>query len=114
VRRSPSTVERVREKIASLGCDRVWVRGAGSQVLLGLRGHEPYARLTPVRECFFGLAFRDDQSLCEPCDDEAERTDVPASGPGWYPLLLIDALEDLVEHALVAVDALPIPAATDA
>jgi hypothetical protein len=106
-----STVERVRARIASLGCDRVWARGAGSQVLIGLRGEEAYARLTPVRESLFGLAFRDDETSnqCGPREGDAEQADVPASGPGWQPLLLIDALEDLVEHALVAVDALPDP-----
>jgi hypothetical protein len=83
-----SLVERVREKIADLGCERVWARGAGSQVLLGLRGEDVYARLTPVRDALYGLAFRS-------ADDR------------WEPLLLIDALEDVVEHALVAVDALP-------
>jgi hypothetical protein len=97
-----STVERVRERIASLGCDRVWARGSGSQVLLGLRGEGAYARLTPVRECLrealFGLAFR---------DDEDTSSSSPTSKRGWHPLLLVDTLEDLVEHALIAVDALP-------
>jgi hypothetical protein len=100
-----SAVERVREKIAALGCDRVWARGSGSQVLLGLRGADAYARLTPVRETLraslFGLAFRDEgeASATEPSS--------PASRRGWHPLLLVDTLEDLVEHALVAVDAIP-------
>ncbi len=88
-----STVERVREKIASLGCERVWARGAGSQVLLGLRGEEAYARLTPVRESLFGLAFRDE--------------DPSGGGRGWHPLVLVDTLEDLVEHALIAEGELP-------
>jgi hypothetical protein len=97
-----STVERVREKIAFLGCDRVWARGSGSQVLLGLRGEDAYARLTPVRDAVrgsvFGLAFR---------DEEASSADPPTSRRGWHPLLLVDTLEELVEHALVAVDAIP-------
>src|SRR5579859_3367882 len=88
-----SLVERVREKLAELGCERVWARGAGSQVLLGLRGEDAYARLTPVRDSLYGLAFRTVES--------------EAANPRWEPLLLIDVLEDLVEHALVAVDALP-------
>lgn len=96
-----STVERVREKMASLGCERVWARGAGSQVLIGLRGHDAYARLTPVRESLFGLAFHDEESPA----------DAP-SGRGWHPLILVDTLEDLVEHALIAEGALPL--ATDA
>jgi hypothetical protein len=98
-----SAVERVREKIASLGCDRVWARGSGSQVLLGLRGEDAYARLTPVRDSVrgsvFGLAFRD--------AGETSATEPPTSRRGWHPLLLVDTLEDLVEHALVAVDAIP-------
>jgi hypothetical protein len=97
-----STVERVREKIASLGCDGVWARGSGSQVLLGLRGKDAYARLTPVRDSvrqsLFGLAFRD--------EDDASFASKTARR-GWHPLLLVDTLEDLVEHALVAVDAIP-------
>jgi hypothetical protein len=97
-----STVERVRERIASLGCDRVWARGSGSQVLLGLRGEDAYARLTPVREslreALFGLAFR---------DEEDTSSSSPTSRRGWHPLLLVDTLEDIVEHALIAVDALP-------
>jgi hypothetical protein len=97
-----STVERVREKIASLGCDRVWARGSGSQVLLGLRGEDAYARLTPVRDAVrgsvFGLAFR---------DEETSSADPPTSRRGWHPLFLVDTLEELVEHALVAVDAIP-------
>lgn len=97
-----STVVRVRERIASFGCDRVWARGSGSQVLLGLRGEDAYARLTPVRDAVrgsvFGLAFR---------DEETPSADPPTSRRGWHPLLLVDTLEELVEHALVAVDAIP-------
>jgi hypothetical protein len=99
----------VREKITALGCDRVWARGAGSQVLLGLRGEGAYARLTPVRQALFGLAFREDEGTGRPADADAEASEVPASGPGWHPLLLVDTLEDLVEHALIAVDVLPEP-----
>ena len=80
-------VDRVRDAIASLGCDRVWARSAGPHVLLGLRGDDAFARLTPLGGGQFGLAFR---------------------GPStWEPLLLVDALADVVEHSLVAVDALP-------
>lgn len=80
-------VDRVRDAIASLGCDRVWARSAGPHVLLGLRGDDAFARLTPLGGGQFGLAFR-----------------APST---WEPLLLVDALADVVEHALVAVDALP-------
>jgi hypothetical protein len=73
-------------------------------VLLGLRGEDAYARLTPVRESvretLFGLAFRDDEDT--PSSSETSKR-------GWHPLLLVDTLEDLVEHALIAVDAIPEP-----
>jgi len=100
----------VREKIASLGCDRVWARGAGSQVLLGLRGEDAYARLTPVRDSLFGLAFRAEHPEHSEHAEQAEqgkRDEGAGSGPAssWHPLLLVDALEDVVEYALIAVDA---------
>jgi hypothetical protein len=104
-----SLVERVREKIASLGCDRVWARGAGSQVLLGLRGQDAYARLTPVRDSLFGLAFRaqSDAAVAAPTPSDAAQSEAASA---WHPLLLVDALEDVVEHALIAVDAVSVQA----
>jgi hypothetical protein len=93
-----SLVERVRERLAELGCERIWARGAGSQVLLGLRGEDAYARLTPVRDSLYGLAFR---------TPTPPPTAAVSPIHGWEPLLLVDTLEDLVEHALVAVDAIP-------
>jgi hypothetical protein len=89
-------VERVRERIAHLTCQCVWARGAGSHVLLGLRGEDAYARVSPIRGTLYGLAFRA----------------VTSRGHGhdrWDGLLLIDTLADVVEHALIAVDALSKP-----
>src|SRR5262249_14800019 len=102
-----SLVERVREKIASLGCDRVWARGAGAQVLLGLRGQDAYARLTPVRDSLFGLAFRAQTGAGVAAESDAAQSEAAAA---WHPLLLVDALEDVVEHALIAVDAVSVQA----
>jgi hypothetical protein len=58
--------------------------------LIGICGEEAYARVSPIRDALYGLAFR--------------------TGNGhdkWDGLLLIDTLADVVEHALIAVDALP-------
>ena len=71
---------------------KVWARSAGLHVLLGLRGQDAFARLTPLGGGAYGLAFR-------------------GSGPDgqreWEPLLLVDELEQVVEHALIAEGALP-------
>jgi hypothetical protein len=90
----PTLLERVRDAIDALDCDRVWARSAGSHVLIGLRGHDAFARLTPLGGGAYGLAFR---------ASEASTTHTNA----WEPLLLVDELVDVVEHALVAVDAIP-------
>jgi len=82
-------LERVRDVIAELAGTRVWARAAGSHVLLGLRGDDAFARLSPLGGASFGLAFR-------------------GAGPStgtWEPLLLVDELAAVVEHALIAVDA---------
>jgi len=89
-------VDRIHDAIADLapavaGGPDVWARGAEPHVLLGIQGEEAFARLTPLGGGLFGLSFR--------ARDE---------GASWDPLLLIDALEAVVEHALVAVEALPI------
>jgi hypothetical protein len=60
-----------------------------------VRAEDAYARLTPVRDSLYGLAFRS--------YDKGEGA--AHDSQGWEPLLLIDALEDLVEHALIAIDA---------
>jgi hypothetical protein len=78
----------------ALGSDGVWARSAGPHVLLGLHGSTPYARLTPLGGASYGLAFR---------AIEAETTHTNA----WEPLLLVDDLVSCIEHALVAVDAIP-------
>ncbi len=98
-----SLIERVHDAIAQLapavaGGPDVWARGAGPHVLLGLLGDEAFARLTPLGGGLFGLAFR---AL------DAAATPTPgATGAGaWEPLLLIDDLPSVVEHALVAVEA---------
>jgi hypothetical protein len=89
-------VDRIHDAIADLapavaGGPDVWARRSGRHLLLGLQGDEAFARLTPLGGGLFGLSFR--------CVDD----------PGaWEPMLLIDALEAVVEHALVAVEALPI------
>jgi hypothetical protein len=98
-----SLVERVRERIAGLGCDRVWARNAGSHVLLGVGEEEAFARLTPLGGASYGLAFRDASSA----------TAVSNVLINWE-MLLVDTLADVVEHALVAIDALELPATADA
>jgi hypothetical protein len=91
--RGRTLVERVRSVISLLGCGRVWAHAAGPHVLLGLRGDDAFARVTPVGGLAYGLAF------------SAPPTE--SRGGRWQPMLLVDALADVVEHALVAVDALP-------
>jgi hypothetical protein len=88
-------LQRVRDTISALGCARVWARGAGHHVLVGLPGGDAFARLTPLGGSAFGLAFR-------------AAVDDGSSALRWEPLFLVDELGELVEHALVAVDALGI------
>jgi hypothetical protein len=68
----------------------VWARRSGLHVVLGLEGGDAFARLTPLGDTQFGLAFR-------------------SHGPEttWEPLLLVDELEQVVEHALIAEGELP-------
>lgn len=88
-------LDRVSDEIDALGSETVWARTSGPHVLLGLRGHEAYARLTPLGGASYGLAFR---------AIEARTTHTNA----WEPLLLVDNLPSVIEHALVAVDAIPV------
>lgn len=90
-----SPLQRVRDAISSLGCPRVWARGIGHHVLVGLPGNDAFARLTPLGGSAFGLSFR---------------AVVAGGSPSlrWEPMFLVDELGELVEHALVAVDALGI------
>lgn len=80
---------------AVAGGHDVWARGAGPHVLLGLSGEEAFARLTPLGGGLFGLAFRALEARA-------------AHKNAWEPLLLIDELAAVVEHALVAVEAIVI------
>ena len=81
-------LDRVGDALASYGCAKVWVRGAGRHVLLSLGPEDPFARLTALGAGSYGLAFR--------------------GGPGgtWEPLL-VDTLAAVVEHALIGGRALP-------
>ena len=92
-------VDRVHDAIAQLapavaGGPDVWARSAGPHVLMGLSGDEAFARLTPLGGALFGLAFR--------------ALEATGEGGGWEPLLLVDDLPSVVEHALVAVEAVTI------
>jgi hypothetical protein len=64
-------------------------------VVVGLHGDDAFARLSPLGASAYGLAFR------APVDERS-------GTPRWEPLFLVDELRELVEHALVAVDALGI------
>jgi hypothetical protein len=94
----------VRDAIASHGCSRVWARGSGTHVLVGLPGDEAFARLTPLAGSAFGLAFRSPSVG----DGASQRKSGGPASVKWEPLLLVDELAELVEHALVAVDAVGI------
>jgi hypothetical protein len=98
-------VERVREAISTLGCSRVWARGSGPHVLVGFSGDEAFARLTPLGGSAYGLAFRTPSLGSRGAQQAAGYA---GKGSNWEPLLLIDELAELVEHALVAVDAVGI------
>lgn len=90
-----SFIERVRDYIDALGRPSmpVWVRASGPHVLLGLWQGDAFARLTPLGGGQYGLAFRAVEAK-------------PSHTNAWEPLLLVDELAQVVEHALVAVDAL--------
>ena len=92
--------DRVRRIARQLGCPTVWVRGAGPHIVLGLPGENAFARLSPIGGSSYGLAFR---SPVAP-DRRAATT------PSWEPLLLVDELRTVVEHALVGVSALDMDA----
>jgi hypothetical protein len=89
-----SALQLVRDAISALGSTRVWARGTGHHVLVGLAGDDAFARLTPLGGSAYGLAFRSHNE--------------GYAALRWEPMLLVDELGDLVEHALVAVDALGI------
>jgi hypothetical protein len=85
------SLQRVRAAISALRCPGAWARTAGRHVLVGLFDDEPFARLTPMPAGAFGLSFRS----CDPAE-------------GWAPMLLVDDLAEVVAHALVGADAIPI------
>lgn len=93
--------DRVREAARGLGCTIVWARAIGPHVLVGLGDSEAFARVTAMGGNAFGLAFR---SSHEGIDDGQPESK-------WEPMLLIDDLSDVVEHALVAEGALALEAA---
>ena len=88
---------RVRGAIEALGCtrERVWAKSSGANVLLGLARGEPFARVVPLGNGSYGLAFR-------AIEARAAHTNA------WEPLLLVDELEAVIEHALIAVDAVAV------
>ncbi|HZU85284.1 MAG TPA: hypothetical protein VE987_20275 [Polyangiaceae bacterium] len=76
-------LDRVADTLASLACTRVWVRGAGRHVLLGIAGQgAPFARVTALGGGSYGLAFQ----------GNVDRR---------WEVLLVDDLRSVVEHALV-------------
>jgi hypothetical protein len=99
-------VERVHKVATSLGCAGVWARATGPYILLGHRGGDAFARLTALGGSSYGLAFR---AGCRQDGQDGKRADRRGGGT-WDPVLLIDDLVDVVEHALVGVSALPISA----
>jgi hypothetical protein len=94
-------VNRVRDQLAVLACVRVWARGDGRHVLLGLDAGEPFARLTSLGGGSYGLAFLQGQD-----EASAKRGALGSAGHKWE-LLLIDDLPAVVEHALIGAGALP-------
>jgi hypothetical protein len=98
VSKTRTLADRVRDLGSTLGCDTIWVRASGPHVLLGLGADEAFARVTPLGSGDFGLSFRS----ADPAEASATRTMCP-----WEPLLLVDTLADVVEHALVGAGALP-------
>jgi hypothetical protein len=82
------SLQRVRDAISALGCSPAWARSGGRHVLVGLFDDEPFARVTPMPAGAYGLSFRS--------------ADAPSS---WAPMLLVDDLSEVVNHALVGIDA---------
>jgi hypothetical protein len=74
--------------------------------LLGLGDEEAFARVTHLGGESFGLAFRGPDA--DGSAGEEGRTGDGA--PKWQPMLLVDDLANVVEHALVAESALPLRA----
>ncbi|MCL2448383.1 MAG: hypothetical protein FWD17_05500 [Polyangiaceae bacterium] len=94
IHRAKSFAERVRDRARALGCHDVWVKESGPHAILGRDGGEAFARVTPLGPGAFGLAFR-----------RADFDGATDASP-WDAVLLIDALGDVVEHALIGEGAL--------
>src|SRR5260221_14531073 len=96
-------VDRVREAASNLGCASAWARAAGRHVLIGLESDDAFARVTPLGGTAYGLAFR----TLAPDGESCALDELPSvlQSPRWEPVLLVDGLADVVEHALIAVDA---------
>ncbi len=91
--------ERVRDRAHTLGCETLWARAAGRHVILGMGEHEAFARVTPLGDSAYGLAFRGSAPHASHASAETDGGPPPVSR--WAPLLLIDALAAVVEHALI-------------
>jgi hypothetical protein len=100
-------VERVRKVVSALGCAGVWARATGPYILLGLRGGDAFARLTALGGASYGLAFRAGFGTGDSNDAGGGSGKSNGGGATWDPVLLIDELVDVVEHALVGASALP-------
>jgi hypothetical protein len=97
--------DRVRDRIATLGCERVWACSAGSHILLGMPGESAVARISPLGGGSFGLAFSVLPSA-PPAGKGSESGMRDGGETAFEPILLVDTLSDVVEHALVAMNAL--------
>jgi hypothetical protein len=87
-------LDRVRSAACALGSAGLWARMAGQHVVLGTRSDGAFARITPLGDAAYGLAFR-------------SAAGADGTAPRWEPMLLVDELADIVEHALVAIGAQP-------
>lgn len=96
-----SYADRVRDVARFLGCANMWARASGRHVLLGIGDGEPFARVTPLGGGAYGLAFRN------PCHADGASEEASAAPPKpWEPVLLVDVLPAVVEHALIGEGAL--------
>jgi|HubBroStandDraft_2_1064218.scaffolds.fasta_scaffold138427_2 hypothetical protein len=111
--------ERVRDFACTFGWrdtgGDLWVRAAGRHIILGRGDDEAFARITPLGADAYGLAFRVPASLNGASADGTSLNGASADGGAtspskWAPLLLIDALADVVEHALIGESAMDQPA----
>ncbi len=85
------SLQRVREKIKSMGSAGTWAKSHGRHVLVGRYDDEAFARLTPMPAGTYGLSFRS-----------------PDPAASWAPMLLVDDLAEVVAHALIGAEAVAI------